>query len=54
MTAMRAAGYYAAGCAWCVLACAVTFASTRPDRWVELAAAYAVVWPLLGAWRRAA
>jgi hypothetical protein len=55
MTAYDAAKWYMLGVAWSFLAGLLTLVSPRPGiRWLELAAAYAVVLPLLGAWRRAA
>lgn len=53
MTAYDAAKWYMLCVFWCFVALCLTVASHRPAiRWLELAAAYAVVWPLLSAWRR--
>ena len=51
MSAMNAAIYYMFGCYWLIFACALTAVSPRPWAWLELAGAYAVVFPLLQAWR---
>lgn len=53
MTAYDAAKWYMLGVLWCVVALCVTVVSPRPPiRWLELGAAYLVVWPLVSTWRR--
>ena len=54
MTALDSAFYYMLGCAWVILAFAVTFVAWwdgQPRAWFHLGAAYAVVLPAMKYWR---
>lgn len=54
MSAYTSASYYMLGVLYCFIAFVATVLADRLSAWWELTAMYAVVWPLLGAWRNAA